>query len=369
MHDRTVRTGRVRVGIVLSDGLTSQGGIGRLTGYLVREFADRRTDIAVRVLPARLSTRGVLKHLTMPVALARFAVACRRLDVAHINVAPRGSTWRKMAFARVAAALGVPVLLHLHGSGYDQYYAGQGARRQAAIRRFFATAGAVVVLGPYWARFMAETLGVPAGRIHEIANGVPAAHPPVAPRATAAAPLIVFLGIVGERKGTDVLLAALAKLDAAGVAWRAVFGGNGEVDAAQAQAAALGLDGRVEFTGWVGEAEVDRLLRRADIFVLPSRAENQPVAILEAMARAVPVVSTDVGGIPGQVVDGETALLVRPGDAAALAAAIGRLIDDPGLRARMGAAGLARFESHFAVSVCADRFAALYPVIATARRP
>jgi glycosyltransferase involved in cell wall biosynthesis len=170
----------------------------------------------------------------------------------------------------------------------------------------------------------------------------------------------VDLGEVGERKGVDVLLEALADLSRRGLAWRAVIAGNGAVAKAAARAGELAIADRISFPGWVGEADADALLRRADIFVLPSRAENQPVAIIEAMARAVPVVASGISGIPDQVIDGETGLLVAPGDMVGLADALATLAAAPELRERYGRAGLLRFEDRFSVIACTERFVALY---------
>ncbi len=363
-------TSPVPVGIILSDGLESKGGIGRIVGYLVTALAQRAPDIEPRVYRARWREHGIARHLTIPPALAAFAwdAARRRIRVAHINVAPRGSTTRKSLFAAVAQRLGVPVILHLHGSGYDDFFAAQSPARRARIARFFASAARVVALSDRWAGFVRDELGVPAARVVVIGNGVPA--PPVADaRPTAdgtAPPHLLFVGLVGERKGVDVLLAALAQQAARGIAWRATIAGNGDIDAARAAATAYGIADRIAFPGWVDEDAVRALMRTADLFVLPSRAENQPIAILEAMAAALPVVATTVGAIPEQVVDGDTALLVPPANADRLAEALARLLPDAALRRRMGAAGRARFAAHFAIDGTADRFAALYRELAGA---
>lgn len=349
-----------RVAIVIPEGLSGRGGIVRVTAYLTRHIQAHIPDIKARVYRSRYSDQAVLKHLTAPLALAAFAVGCLagRIDVAHINVAPRGSTWRKQFYQAVAKALGLRTVLHLHGSGYDQYYADLPAWRQAGVRAFFARADAVVALGDHWKRFMLTELRLPPAKVVEIPNGVPAALP--AERARDATPAIAFLGEVGHRKGVDVLIDALARLKADGLAFTATIGGNGDLETARAQAERAGVIDRITFPGWVDEAGADKVLRAADLLVLPSRAENQPVAILEAMARGLPVVATRIGGIPQQVLDGETGLLVEPDDAAQLAQALAALILSPERRTAYGQAGLRRFEAHFSVAVCAERFAELY---------
>ncbi|WP_126516899.1 glycosyltransferase family 4 protein [Sphingobium amiense] len=354
-------TGPVTVAILLSEGRNSRGGIGRVIGYLVRGLHQAAPDIRVRQLAARPTVAPVVKHLTVPLWMALFAIALirDRVDIVHINVAPRGSTWRKMAYAALARRLGKRVLLHLHGSAYDEYFQSLGKKRQDMVRRFFGSADKVVTLSERWTRFMIDDLRVAPGRVVEIANGVPAApdlHSPVAGGVTR----IAFFGAVGHRKGTDILLEALAALAARGVAFEAVIGGDGDVEPMRDLARKLSLGDRVRFLGWVDEQAVDRELRQSDIFVLPSRAENQPVSILEAMARALPVVATRVGAIPRQVEDGVTGLLVEAGDADGLTGALARLAQDAELRGSMGQAGLAQFRARFSVEACAARFGQLY---------
>jgi len=349
-----------RVAIVIPEGLSGRGGIVRVTAYLTRHIQAHIPDIETHVYRSRYSDNAVLKHLTAPFALAAFALQCGigRIDVAHLNVAPRGSTLRKQLYQAVAKALGMRTVLHLHGSGYDEFYADLTAKHQAAVRAFFARADAVVALGDHWKRFMLTELRLPLAKVVEIPNGVPAA--PAVARAPNAVPAIAFLGEVGHRKGVDVLIDALAQLKADGLDFAVTIGGNGDLETARAHAERAGVLDRIDFPGWVDEAGADKVLRGADLLVLPSRAENQPVAILEAMARGLPVVSTRIGGIPQQVLDGETGLLVEPDDVAQLAQALATLIQSPERRAAYGQAGLRRFEAHFSVAACAERFAELY---------
>jgi glycosyltransferase involved in cell wall biosynthesis len=330
--------------------------------YLTRRLQTHMPDLEISVHKTRLTERPLLKHLSIPLSLAAFTFEClrRRIDIVHINVAPRGSTWRKMLYQAVAIALGKRVIIHLHGSGYDGFFDTLSPQRKKVVRAFFGRATVVVALSSYWKQFVVSELGLPPSKVVEIPNGVPAVSGERARSTVAAAPLIVFLGEVSHRKGIDVLIDALAHLSGNGTPWTAAVGGNGDVAAAVARAREAGIGDQIDFLGWVGEAKVDELLRSADIFVLPSRAENQPVAILEAMARSTPVVATNVGAIPEQVVDGETGLLVEPGSSDSLAQALETLLRSPELRARFGSSGLRRFEERFSVASCAERFAALY---------
>jgi len=340
----------------------SKGGIGRLALYLGREFESYR-DITLRVIPTRWTERALFKHLSTLPALASFAWRCAktRPRIVHVNVAPKGSTWRKYLFWSLARALGARNVLHLHGSGYDQFFRGRSAALQRRIRNFFQSADHVVVLGRYWKRFMMEEIGVPETRISVIDNGVP--EPAPSDELKSSPPLIATMGLVGERKGTDVLIEALAKLPPS-LPWQAAIGGDGEVDKYRALAEERGLGGKVSFLGWVGEDEVGKWLERASIFALPSRAENQPVAILEAMARGLPVVASTVGAIPEQVLEGRTGLLVPAGEVEPLAAALKALLESSEKRTIFGEAGRERYREHFSIRRCAEALGALYRSLA-----
>jgi glycosyltransferase involved in cell wall biosynthesis len=124
------------------------------------------------------------------------------------------------------------------------------------------------------------------------------------------------------------------------------------------RAGALGLADNII---WLGEqAGVDEFLRASDIFVLPSREEGFSNALLEAMAAGVPVIATAVGGNRDAVTDGESGLLVRPGNPSALGGAILKLAADAALRARLGAAARQRVRDYFSLDACVSGYEALY---------
>jgi glycosyltransferase involved in cell wall biosynthesis len=112
---------------------------------------------------------------------------------------------------------------------------------------------------------------------------------------------------------------------------------------------------RVEIRSWIGPEEVAAMLRTASVFALPSREEGLPVSLLEAMAHALPVVVTPVGGIPDLVADGTHGRMVSPDDPPGLAAALRELLDDPGRARGMGRAGRGEVEARCSVPVVVAR--------------
>jgi glycosyltransferase involved in cell wall biosynthesis len=172
-------------------------------------------------------------------------------------------------------------------------------------------------------------------------NAVPL--PAVRERPSRQTPVILGVGRLKAPKDFSTLLMALASLEPG--TYRAQIVGDGpERDRLELEAGELGLADSVDFLG--EREDVPELLQGADVFVLPTRSEGLPVSVLEAMAAGLPVVASAVGGVP-ELVASETGLLVPPGDPRALAVTIGQLLEDSGLRSRLGAAGRARVEEHF----------------------
>lgn len=220
----------------------------------------------------------------------------------------------------------------------------------AAARR----ASAVVALGEEL-RGQLLAAGIDAERIVTIPNAVDTAlflPGPPGPREG-----IVFVGRLVPGKGADLLLAAVRLLRTAGVDAKAtVFGDGPERPRLEAAARAAGLAPAVVFRGSCARGEIAAALRSAAAFVLPSLEEGMSNALLEAMASGCPVVASDIAANRGLVADGGSGLLARPGDAASLAAALRRLLEDRQLGARLAAAALERVRGEHAPAVVADRW-------------
>jgi glycosyltransferase involved in cell wall biosynthesis len=168
-----------------------------------------------------------------------------------------------------------------------------------------------------------------------------------------------FLARLHEQKAPLILIEALRELRDRGARFRAALVGSGPLaGAVRERTAAEGLDDIVSLLPFPGE--VAPVLAAFDLYVLPSLWEALPIGILEAMSTGLPVVASQVAGVPEEVDEGRTGLLVPPGDVGALASAIERLVDDEHLRREMGRAGREICHERFSVDRMVDRMEAVY---------
>jgi len=188
------------------------------------------------------------------------------------------------------------------------------------------------VLSDYWKKFFSNI--VPKEKIEIIYNGVNFIDYKY--NKCNDDPICLFLGRLGERKGTYDLIKAISILKTKGVYSNFILAGDGEVEQVKKYADTLGVKNNTEFLGWIGKEKKIELLSKADILVLPSYNEGLPMAILEAMNYGLSIVSTYVGGIPEVVTVPENGYLVHPGEVESLANCLEKLIKDHSLRKKIG---------------------------------
>lgn len=263
----------------------------------------------------------------------------------------------------------VPLVVHEHN------FSAEPSRSRSIIdRRWIARRAKRVLCVSDSVADIERACGVPEHLIEVVPNGVrlDAAWPRGAARAELGIEGASFtVGIVGRlrpEKAHEVLLEAVAQLARAGRDIRLCIVGDGPRSAElRLLAASLGIDGRVT---WAGERRDAATLAAAfDAAVVCSHWEGLPLAALESMAAGVPLVATRVGGLP-TLLDGDAGVLVPPADAAALAAALGALIDEPRRAAVVGAAGRARVDAAYSFDALVTHVQEIYQQVhdATARR-
>jgi glycosyltransferase involved in cell wall biosynthesis len=298
-----------------------------------------------------------LKALTQLTGL----LLASQVALVHLQMAAHGSCWRKSAFLLLAQLFGVPTLLHLHGSEFRDFYEKEcGRLRRRLIRYVLESASTVIVLSARWHAYLATiTSGARLLTIHSFVNvkRLSEAERASVPRSSNT---ILFIGLIGRRKGIYDLVRALPEVIKAMPDARLVAAGTGEIDAVRRCAREAGVDDRVLLPGWVSGVDKLRLLEEAAVYVLPSYNEGVPLSILEAMTVGLPVVATPVGGIPDVLRDGEDGYLVPPGSPNELSRRIIELLNDRGLRERMGESARRRLHAKFSAHIAVPALIALY---------
>ena len=269
---------------------------------------------------------------------------------------------------RLAARLtGVPAVHTFHGIHYERYPPPLATLYLRLERRLSRWTRTVVSVSPTQA---AEALALglfEAAQSVTIVNGVDLdeqdrvlARSPIRREELGLAPDLFVLGAVARFdpiKRLDTLVGALGALNRRGVSLLLV-GDGPEGDRLRRLAAAARLNGRVIFAGWLDDSA--RVYPALDLYVSTSQKEGLPLAVLEAMGAGLAVVATDVPGHRDVVRHGQTGLLVPPGDARALAAAIAGLMDDPERRRRIGRAARERVRVEFGIGPMVEKTAAVY---------
>jgi colanic acid/amylovoran biosynthesis glycosyltransferase len=213
----------------------------------------------------------------------------------------------------------------------------------------------IVTVTDYAARFLRERFPNRADRIYRVYNGLNLSEFGCTDFSFTP-PLIMAVGRLIAKKGFADLIRACGLLAERGKPFQCEIVGEGPLEnELRAQIQQLDLKNRVALSGAKPQREVRQRFAAASVFVLPSVVDsaggidNLPTVIMEAMATALPVISTDIGGIPEMVVENETGFLVQAGDTGALARAIEKMIDDRQLAQRLGRGGYERAQNLFSI--------------------
>lgn len=347
--------------LMVGTALGGRGGVAamidvlRAAGLFERE---RIAYVATHADGSLLAKSGAAWRGLWRTARTCFGV---RPAIVHVHAASHASFLRKSLVLLLGRLAGAHTVFHLHGGGFRRFAMEAGPLLRRWIRHTLEASSRVIALSGGLANVVREF--APRARVEVVPNAVPLPQP--APAVALAEPgRILFLGRLEAQKGVGELLDAAARLAPRFPRLRLVLGGEGSHDWVRRRAAELGIADRIELPGWLDAGARDGELARCWLFCLPSHAEGLPMAMLEAMAAARPVLASRVGAVPEAVRDGVDGLLVPPCDAGALAAALACLLGDPALHARLAQAARMRIEREYSTEVVCGRLAALYRQLA-----
>jgi glycosyltransferase involved in cell wall biosynthesis len=303
--------------------------------------------VLARLQAADITVHELVGTLVKRRASPGYALRLRRLvrqlepNLVHAHIYAS-----EVAAAAALAGSDLPLVLTEHTEA-----PWRGPAAQAASRRAYRCASAILAVSRAVQRLLVTEYAVPLSRVHVVLPvGAATSRARVSTRvdgpridATAAdvratGRTIGFVGRLQPEKGVDVLLHALALvLRRHPTAGTALIGDGPERDRLESLAQSLGIEQTVSFLGFIPDPTT--WLRRCDVLAVPSRSDGSPLVVHEALLAGVPVVGSDVGGIPDRLLDGRLGLLVPPGDPVQLAAALDRVLANPILAAELACTG------------------------------
>ena len=277
-------------------------------------------------------------------------------DLVHIHVSEPISALRKCLFFPFIKMWGKKIIIHFHAFSPDTTI---NSKYKKIYYLLFKYADCVIVLSQLWKQYVNNAF--------KLGNKVQVIYNPctvdILDDIYQKQNYILYAGTINSRKGYADMIKAFAKIAFKYKDWKIVFAGNGEIERGKALAQKLGIQQQTVFLGWVSGKSKDKVFKEAAIFCLPSYAEGFPMAVLDAFAYGLPVITTPVGGIPDIARDGENMLLFNAGDINVLAQKFELLIVDKKLRDKLQKNSLTLSATVFNLSTINKQIECLYDTL------
>ena len=335
-----------------------RGGIASVVnGYFDAGLGERCDLCYIGTMVEGGKVRKLAKAITALMAFERELPHC---DVVHVHMSSCGSYERKRRFIACAARARKPYIIHMHSGKWDKFFMGCSEDKRQEIREVFESAAQVIVLSKEWYVFFGKNVCNPS-KLTVLHNAVRVPDESVmAGIGSCSRRDVLFLGRLDANKSPDVLLRASVKVVRRHPDVAIRFGGDGDVERYRMLAKELGVESNCEFLGWVGDREKERLFARSGIYCLPSKSEGMPMSVLEAMAHGLATIATPVGGVPQIIEDGTDGFLVPVDDESDLSKTLDVLVQDGGLRSRVGKLGRMKVKSRFDIEKNIELLCCLY---------
>lgn len=229
-------------------------------------------------------------------------------DVVHIHSSFGPSFYRKIPFIYMANWRGVKVINHIHGAEFDVFYEKASEKKRKLIQRVYDRCDIIIVLSLEWKERITQIVNPEKIEVIENYCHIPEMKAEVRKKQ------ILFLGELGKRKGCfDIPLVYKKVIETVGDI-PLIMAGDGEMESIKNAFQENGISQRVSFPGWVRGEEKEKMLQESTYFLFPSYNEGMPMAVLEAMAYGMGIVTSNVGGIPKLIDNGVSGYLCTPGD-------------------------------------------------------
>ncbi len=243
-------------------------------------------------------------------------------NLIHIHFSEKVSATRKNIFLITSKLFNKQVILHFHSFSPDTTINGE---KKDLYRKMFSMANQIIVLSKYWENQLLLSFPDLSDKINILYNPCPSI---IINTEFEKEKYILYAGTLNERKGYADLIRAFSKIAIKNKDWKLILAGNGEIEKARSLSNELNISNQVVCLGWISGEKKDEIFNSSSIFCLPSYNEGFPMAVLDAWAYGLPVITTPVGGLPDILEHNKNALVFEQGDIDKLAENLDELINN-----------------------------------------
>lgn len=339
--------------LVIATSRNTRGGITSVVKAL--EQGTQWKDYKCKWIETHIDTGVFMALWYLFKGFLKYLILLPFAKIIHIHLSEPSSAKRKLLFFIPAYLFGKKTIAHFHAFSPDSTIYG---RNRWIYRYIFSRSKKVIVLSESWKEtvnkaFSLENIEVvynPCSTVINKNKYEKQKH-------------ILYAGTINARKGYADMIRAFAKIAKQHAEWKIVFAGNGEIKQGMALAKELGIEKQCIFLGWVNGDKKDKAFKEASIFCLPSYAEGFPMAVLDAWAYGLPVITTPVGGIPDVAKNEENMLVFTSGNINKLANYMNKLITDSELRQRITEASIDFANNRFSQKEFNRQIAHIYSML------
>lgn len=337
--------------LVIATSHKTRGGITSVVK--AHQRGKQWKDFHCRWIETHIDKSNILKLWYLFKGFISYLVLLPSYDIIHIHTSEPPSAIRKCPFLWWAKIWKKKVIIHFHAFSPETTIK---SKYKNVYKYLFNKADTVIVLSNLWKKYVNETFNL-GDKIQVVYNPCTTE---VTNKQYPKKNQILYAGTVNARKGYADMIKAFALIAKKYPTWQIVFAGNGEIEQGKILAKELEIEKQTVFLGWVNGIDKDKAFKEATIFCLPSYAEGFPMAVLDAWAYGLPVITTPVGGIPDIAIDGKNVLLFNPGDTKTLATQMEKLITNTAIRDSIAKESVKLAQTTFNINTINEKIATIY---------
>ena len=244
-------------------------------------------------------------------------------DIIHIHMSERGSVYRTAIIEKIARKYNTKIVIHMHGAEFQTWYNSLNTKKRKFVKNTLDMADKILILGEYWRNYISGLVMSPE-KIEVLYNSVSV---PKKYKYNDESKNILFLGLVGKRKGIFDIIESVKQLKDKGLDFKILVYGPDETEGFTQIVKSRGLSKFIEYKGWLTDNEKLSVFSDIKANLLPSYNEGLPMTILETMSYGIPNISTPIAAIP-EVVNKKNGFIVEPGNINEISKAISDVIEN-----------------------------------------